>query len=241
MSVKIVEFENGKLSYNIFENQKKLEDVPVRRKDKNKDASVEEYISSLASKLPAPGGGAAAAFFGAQGYALMSMVCNFTIGKQKFLEFEQRLVEIRDNAQINASRMLDLMDLDEENFLPLSRAYSLSENTDEEKKIKEETMEKALVNACIVPIETMKSAYDGLCILEELMKISSKLLVSDVGVSADGFKSAINSARLNVLINLRLMKNLETRKEIEKFIEEVILNYEEKYNTIMQYVLVALS
>src|SRR6516225_1971035 len=57
-------------------------------------ASVEKFLDELASGHPTPGGGSAAAIMGAMGAALVSMVCNVTIGKKGYeaVEGEMRAV-----------------------------------------------------------------------------------------------------------------------------------------------------
>ena len=53
-----------------------------------------EFVDVLASKAPVPGGGGASALVGAIGMALGSMVCNLTIGKKKYAEYEESVKEI---------------------------------------------------------------------------------------------------------------------------------------------------
>ena len=105
--------------------------ISVQKNNLLRDSSVTEFTALLASDLPAPGGGGVAALMAAQGFALASMVCNLTFGKKKFAEHEPRLHEIQEKSSRLASRMLDLMDLDEEYFVPLSKAYGLPVNTEE--------------------------------------------------------------------------------------------------------------
>jgi len=49
-----------------------------------KDTAIEGFLDALASNQATPGGGSAAAILGAMGAALVSMVCNLTIGKKKY-------------------------------------------------------------------------------------------------------------------------------------------------------------
>jgi len=48
------------------------------------DLKVNEFLDALASKDAVPGGGSGAALAGALGAALVSMVCNLTIGKKGY-------------------------------------------------------------------------------------------------------------------------------------------------------------
>ena len=98
-----------------------------------------EFVNLLASKSAVPGGGGAAALVGAIGMALGSMVCNLTIGKKKYAEYEDSVKEILVKAGEIEEKLLSMIDEDANNFLPLSKAYGLPTSTEEEKKIKEET------------------------------------------------------------------------------------------------------
>jgi len=124
------------------------------------EKSCIEFVEVLASKSAVPGGGGAAALVGAIGMALGSMVCNLTIGKKKYAEYEESVKEILVNAGQIEKNLLNMIDQDAECFLPLSKAYGLPTSTEEEKKIKEETMENALKVACEVPISIVRVCFD---------------------------------------------------------------------------------
>ena len=49
-----------------------------------KSETIGKFLDELASDAPTPGGGGAAALSGAMGAALVSMVCNLTIGKKNY-------------------------------------------------------------------------------------------------------------------------------------------------------------
>lgn len=233
MSVRI---ENGRLVFDeaVYPPLPPPESENIRSLQ---STSVENFIALLASKLPAPGGGGAAALFAAQGFALASMVCNLTIGKKKFAEYEERLCTIRQQSSEKANRMLRLIDLDEEYFLPLSKAYGLPSSTEEEKAGKKKIMDEALAIACLVPVETLRTSYEALIMLHELMGISSKLVLSDVGVAAESFRSAIESAKLNVLINLKMLSDSPIKEEISAQLKTVTNHYPKIHTEIMDYVI----
>ena len=214
--------------------------ISVQKNNLLRDSSVTEFTALLASDLPAPGGGGVAALMAAQGFALASMVCNLTFGKKKFAEHEPRLHEIQEKSSRLASRMLDLVDLDEEYFIPLSKAYGLPVNTEEEKGQKEIIMNDALATACLVPLETLKTSYEAFDMLLELMRKSSKMVVSDIGVAAECFRGAIESAKLNLLINIRWMKQSTLKEELRGHLNEALSNYHKKYAEVMDFVMTSL-
>ena len=192
-----------------------------------------EFVDVLASKSAVPGGGGAAALVGAIGMALGSMVCNLTIGKKKYAEYEESVKEILAKASEIEKKLLNMIDEDAENFLPLSKAYGLPTSTEEEKKIKEETMENALKVACKVPINIVRVCYDAIKLHENLVDKGSRLAISDVGVGVQCLRAAILSGQLNVIININSIKDIEyveiVRSEVNNLVEEGVRICDEVY------------
>ena len=55
------------------------------------DLSVEDFSQQLAAGQPTPGGGSAAALVGALGAGLVSMVCNYTVGREKYADVDEEM------------------------------------------------------------------------------------------------------------------------------------------------------
>lgn len=192
-----------------------------------------EFVEVLASKAAVPGGGGAAALVGAIGMALGSMVCNLTIGKKKYAEYEESVKSILAKAGEIEANLLKMIDDDAENFLPLSKAYGLPQGTEEEKKMKEETMENALKTACQVPIDIVRVCFDAIKLHEDLVDKGSKLAISDVGVGVQCLRAAILSGQLNVVININSIKDQEyvnkVKTEVDNLVEEGVKICDEVY------------
>ncbi|CEJ75013.1 methenyltetrahydrofolate cyclohydrolase (5 [[Clostridium] sordellii] len=197
------------------------------------EKTCEDFVDVLASKSAAPGGGGAAALTGAIGIALGSMVCNLTIGKKKYAEHEESVKSILEKARSLEKDLIGMIDEDAECFLPLSKAYGLPSSTDEEKKIKSETMENALKKACEVPIKIVKVCYESIKLHEDLVDKGSRLAISDIGVGVQCLRAAILSGQLNVLININSIKDEkyvnEVRNEINSLVEEGVKICDEVY------------
>jgi len=171
------------------------------------DRDCNDFLEILASSAPVPGGGGASAFAGALGVALGSMVGNLTLGKKKYELVQNDIKILLDKAEKLRNDFVALVEKDAKAFEPLSKAYGLPKNTDEEKIIKEEVMEKALKQACDVPLEIMGKALEAMDLHEELAVKGTRIAVSDVGVGILFCKSALLGASLNVFINTKLMKD----------------------------------
>lgn len=100
------------------------------------DKSCIEFTGFLASAAPVPGGGGASAMVGALGTALGSMVCNLTLGKKKYEDVQADIKRIAGKAEAMQNDLLSLVEKDAEVFEPLSKAYGLPKNTEEDKKKK---------------------------------------------------------------------------------------------------------
>ncbi|CEO35334.1 cyclodeaminase/cyclohydrolase family protein [Paraclostridium sordellii] len=197
------------------------------------EKTCEDFVDVLASKSAVPGGGGAAALTGAIGIALGSMVCNLTIGKKRYAEHEESVKSILEKAKSLEKDLIGMIDEDAECFLPLSKAYGLPSSTDEEKKIKSETMENALKKACEVPIKIVKVCYESIKLHEDLVDKGSRLAISDIGVGVQCLRAAILSGQLNVLININSIKDEkyvnEVRNEINSLVEEGVKICDEVY------------
>ncbi len=188
------------------------------------DLDCRKFVDETFSKAPVPGGGGVAALVGALGTALGGMVCNLTAGKKKYAEYEEDIQRIMKEAEALKASMMDMIDRDAENFLPLSKAYGLPASTEEEKRNKEEIMEAALKTAIQVPVEIVKTSYQAIRLHEELADKGSRLAVSDVGCGVLCLKAAMMGGWLNVVINLKSMKDQEyvaqVREELLPMLEE---------------------
>ncbi|WP_130863647.1 cyclodeaminase/cyclohydrolase family protein [Bacilliculturomica massiliensis] len=177
--------------------------------------SCEEWIAELASGAPTPGGGGASALVGAVGIALGSMVGNLTVGKKKYADVETEMQELLKKSDELMKKLEDLVEQDALAFAPLAAAYRLPAGTAEEKRAKEDAVQEALIGATACPMSIAKCCYDALELLEEYAHKGSVMAVSDAGVGAACCRAALEGARLNILINLKLMKD-EDKKQFFK-------------------------
>lgn len=200
-----------------------------------------DFVEALASKSAVPGGGGAAALVGAIGMALGSMICNLTLGKKRYKEYEETIENILKKAAGLEKDLLQMIDDDAKNFLPLSKAYGIKANTEEEKKKREEVLEKALKGACEVPIKIVKACYDSIKLHEELVDKGSRLAISDVGVGVQCLRAALISGQLNIVININSIKDIDyvnkVKEETEVLVIEGIRIADEVYRKVEKLLL----
>ena len=174
--------------------------------------SCKAFVEVLASKEPVPGGGGASAYVASIGTALGSMVGNLTTGKKKYADVQADIEEMLERSQRLMDRLNDLVEEDAKAFLPLSKAYGLPAETEEQKAEKETVLQAALAVAAGAPMEIARVCVEAIELLDKYAKKGSRLAVSDAGCGAAFCKAGLLGARLNVLINLGLMKD-EALKE----------------------------
>jgi len=196
------------------------------------EKSCVEFIKMLSSKAPVPGGGGASALVGALGVALGSMVGNLTLGKKKYEAVEDDIKRILNKADELQQSLIQLVEKDAEVFEPLSKAYGLPRNTEEEKKIREEVMENALKLACSVPMEIMEKCMEAIGLHEELADKGTKIAISDVGVGVLFCRSALEGASLNVFINTKLMKDREYAEMINEKADRMLSEGIDRANAV---------
>lgn len=187
-----------------------------------KEWTIEQFVAELASKAPVPGGGGAAALGGAVGSALGSMVGNLTVGKKKYADVEERVLQVLSEADRLQQELLYLMEEDSRVFEPLSRAYGMPKATEAERAAKEQVMEVALRDASLVPLQIMETAGQMLDLLEELAQIGSRLAVSDVGGGVQFCRSAVLGASMNIFINTKMMKDRKLAEQLNEKAEQLI-------------------
>ncbi|MBP5179613.1 MAG: cyclodeaminase/cyclohydrolase family protein, partial [Lachnospiraceae bacterium] len=111
---------------------------------------------------------------------------------------------------------------DADGFLPLSKAYGLPTETEEQKKFKEETLERELVHAAAVPFEIMEKCARAIELSAIVAEKGSKLVVSDAACAINTCMSALKCASLNVYINTKYMKDKEKALELNQRADKLI-------------------
>ncbi|MBR5708487.1 MAG: cyclodeaminase/cyclohydrolase family protein [Oscillospiraceae bacterium] len=189
------------------------------------DKSCMEFTTELASKASVPGGGGASALCGALGTALGNMVGSLTVGKKKYADVEPEIKATMEKAEKVWRELLDLIQRDADVFEPLSKAYGLPKETEEEKAHKAEVMEKCLKEACSVPMDIMVKCCEAIELQKVFADKGSTLAISDAGVGVAFCKAALLGASLNVFINTKAMTDRPYAEDLNKKANDMIAKY----------------
>ncbi|MBP5458623.1 MAG: cyclodeaminase/cyclohydrolase family protein [Clostridia bacterium] len=194
--------------------------------------SLDSFSAKLASAAPTPGGGGAAALAGALAVALGNMVGSLTVGKKKYADVEDRIIELNGMAEELRHKLLAQMDEDAKAFEPLSRAYGIPKDDPD----RDETLEKCLHAAAEPPMNILRLSCEAMDLIAEYAEKGSRLVISDAGCAAAMAEAAIRSAALNVAINTRLMKDRDYAEKMNEELDALMAKYvplaEETYETV---------
>ena len=196
-----------------------------------------DFLKQLSSSAPIPGGGGASAAVGAFASALGLMVTNLTVGKKKYADVEEEILEIREKLEQKKQDLVRMVDEDAEAFEPLAKAYRMPKETEEEQAQKEKVMEAALKNAAEAPLCIMKTIVDTMEMIQVLGEKGSRLAVSDAGVAILFAQAALEGASLNIFINTKMMKDQEEAERLNYLADQLIATGKELQETTYDDVL----
>jgi len=171
------------------------------------DKPVTSFLDELASNAPAPGGGSVAALSGALGAALISMVCNLTLGKKGYDAVQGDVEDLLGQSEALRQELTGLLEADVAAYTAYSQAAKLPRETDEQKAERTRAVQAALVNATDVPMRIAEAAVKVMDLCMPTAEKGNKFAVSDAGVAVLMGEAALRSAALNVLINLGSIKD----------------------------------
>ena len=169
--------------------------------------SLTEFAQVLGSDAPAPGGGSAAALSAANGISLTKMVCELTLGKKKYAEFEAEIAQVHAESARLQESLLAAIDKDTEAFNLVSAVFDMPKETEEDKAARREAMQQALKEATQSPYGMMEDILTALQTTQKAVGKSNTNAASDLGVAALNLKAGLQGAWLNVLINLSGVKD----------------------------------
>lgn len=198
---------------------------------------IEEFTEVLASKSAIPGGGGASALTAALGIALGSMVGNLTVGKKKYKDVEEEIRRQMQQAEVLQRELLLFIDKDAEAFEPLSKAYGLPKETEEQLEYRNKVMEEALLKASLVPLQIMETVMKAIAVLEVMAEKGSRIAVSDAGVGVQFCRSALLGASMNVFINTKLMKDREKAAQLNQRCEELMEDGVKRADAVFELVM----
>jgi formiminotetrahydrofolate cyclodeaminase len=184
--------------------------------------TIGAYLDALASDAPAPGGGSAAGLVGAMAAALVSMVANFTAGRERYAEVDAQMRGVLQETAALREELSRLMEDDERTYTSVSAAYRLPRVTDEERRARSRAIQQALLAAAQPPLAMVRTCRRVLDLAELVARDGNPNLASDAGVAALFAEAALRAGAINVRVNLARVRNQETVQRIESELNALV-------------------
>jgi glutamate formiminotransferase/formiminotetrahydrofolate cyclodeaminase len=210
-----------------------LEDAKPRGK-RLVDMTLTEFAEETASESPAPGGGSIAAYMGALGAALSTMVANLSAHKPGWDDRWKEFSDYAERGHALMAKLLALVDEDTAAFNKIMAVFSMPKSTPEEKAARAEALEAATLYATEVPLRTMEASYDVFDYAEAMAREGNPASVSDAAVGALAARAAVVGALLNVRINAAGLKNRENAEKLLARADEIDKKSEARVATVLE-------
>jgi len=169
-----------------------------------RDQTLEAFLGDLAARVPAPGGGATAALHAAQAAALLAMVARYSDGAKYDAGLMTSVVARADQLRDEA---LTLAEDDAAAFGAVADAYRLPKDTDEQKAARSAAIAEAVAGAARPPALVVGLARQLTGLAEELLPAGNRNVITDVAAAAEAARAAAVTARVNLEVNLRGIKD----------------------------------
>ncbi|MBL7773960.1 MAG: glutamate formimidoyltransferase [Chitinophagaceae bacterium] len=192
-----------------FDPQKKIIEYVLQNQTTKKlvDMNLTAFANETASESPAPGGGSIAAYMGALGASLGTMVANLSSHKKGWDDQWKYFSDWAEKGQQLKDELLKLVDEDTASFNKIMEAFGLPKGSEEEKAQRSAAIQAATLYATQVPLRTMQTTFNVFEICEAMVEKGNPNSVTDAAVGALCARSAVYGAYLNVCINASGLKD----------------------------------
>lgn len=175
---------------------------------------VKAFADETARESPAPGGGSVAAYMGALGASLATMVANLSAHKPGWDDRWDEFGRQAEEGIALEKELLRLVDEDTEAFNRIMAAFGMPKGNEKERLQRDEAIQEATLFAARVPLETMKTSFKAFALCRSMAATGNPNSVSDAGVGALAARSAVLGAGLNVKINAASLADRDMAKAL---------------------------
>ena len=191
------------------------------------DLTLINFADVTASESVAPGGGSIAAYVGALGVSLGTMVANLSSHKAGWDEKWEYYSNWAVKGESYKNKLLHLVDEDTKAFNKIIEGFRMPKGSDEEKAIRRSAIEEATKYATEIPYQVMETAYNSMEVMEAMVKEGLPSSLSDAGVGVLCARSAVIGAYFNVRINAKDIKD-------RKFADSILAKAEKIYTSAVR-------
>ena len=165
------------------------------------EKNLREFSDETASESPAPGGGSIAAYSGALGVALSTMVANLSANKRGWDDRWEEFSDWADKGQTYHTHLLALVDADTAAFKCIMDAYGLPKSSEDQKLARSIAIQAATKHAIEIPMQVAEIAHNAFEVAEAMAQFGNPNSITDAGVGAMCLRTAVLGAILNARVN----------------------------------------
>lgn len=202
-----------------------------------RQSSILSFLDELGGPAAAPGGGAAAALSGAMSAALVEMVCNLTIGRSSFAQFEADLKGVLAQSQALRAELTGLFESDQEAFQQVMAAYRLTKRTETERQTRRAAIQAALQQANQVQLAVILACVNLVGLVRQIVDQINPNTLGDLAAAVTLAEAGIKVAHLNLAINLGLMNDSENEELIQQQLKEAFTRLKHDKTLVFNYTL----
>ncbi len=178
------------------------------------DFKLDDFADETAGESMAPGGGSIAAYVGALGVSLGTMVANLSAHKAGWDDKWEFFSEWAVKGQTYKEKLLFLVDEDTNAFNKIIDGFRMPKDSEVEKQARLEAIEAATIYATEIPFQVMETAYHSMEVSQAMLKDGLQNSLSDAGVGILCARAAVIGAYFNVRINAKDIKDRNFAEEI---------------------------
>jgi formiminotetrahydrofolate cyclodeaminase len=200
------------------------------------DTTIGDFLDRLASSAPTPGGGSVAAMTGAMAAGLIVMVCDLTIGKKQYADFEDEARNLRAQAESLRHELQRLAQEDIAVFDRLSAAYKLPRTTDADAASRKAAIQQVTRLATEVPLQIARASVNLLPLCPAIARQGNRMLISDLAVALLLIKAAVPSALFNVEINLNVIDDQNYVRQVRAQMVDLTVGLNDEVDGVLAMV-----
>ena len=202
---------------------------------KLQDLTIKEFLEKTYGSEPVPGGGSVSALCGALAASLAEMVTALTIGRKKYADVEEEMLKYAPQLEAARRKFLDFIDLDAEAYALVFNAFKLPKDTEEQKNFRNEEIQKATLQAALVPLKVAETAVGIMDYINQIGRKGNRNAVTDACVAIMCARTAALGAILNVRINLTGLDDKDKAQELSMRCGALKAEAEKKEAELLEY------
>lgn len=175
---------------------------------------LKRFSEETASESPAPGGGSVAAYVGALGVALGTMVANLSAHKRGWDDRWNEYSDWAVKGEALRNELLHLVDEDTRAYDRIIACFIMPKGSDAEKAARKAAITEATKGAINTPLRTMQVCVESMALMKAMATMGLEASVSDAGVGALCARTGAIGGYLNVRINCAGMEDEAFKAEV---------------------------